>query len=152
MAWAATDAAAEAQGTVNVTVPTAVSFSVTDVTVNTGGAPNPVRLSFSNGLLVVGSSLRVSLKADLGTFTPPSGSGILASNVSWTSVGANGGTGSNGTLDSSSYRQVFDSNIASAFNLPLTGYVDLSFSLAAPGGGIRAGAHQLTIRWKLESF
>ena len=35
-------------------------------------------------------------------------------------------------------------------DLMLAGHVDLAWSLAAPGSGIRAGIHQLTIRWKLE--
>jgi hypothetical protein len=33
-----------------------------------------------------------------------------------------------------------------------SGHVDLAWTLAAPGSGIRAGTHQLTIRWKLESI
>ena len=33
-----------------------------------------------------------------------------------------------------------------------SGRVDLGWPLAAPGSGIRAGTHQLTIRWKVESI
>ena len=33
-----------------------------------------------------------------------------------------------------------------------SGHVDLAWSLAALGSGIRAGNHQLTIRWKVESI
>jgi hypothetical protein len=60
---------------------------------------------------------------------------------------AGGGTGWNGTLGSSSYALVFQSDPART-----SGHVDLAWTLAAPGSGIRAGNHQLTIRWKLESI
>jgi hypothetical protein len=33
-----------------------------------------------------------------------------------------------------------------------SGHVDLGWTLAAPGSGIRAGNHHLTIRWKVESI
>lgn len=33
-----------------------------------------------------------------------------------------------------------------------SGQVDLGWTLAAPGSLIRAGVHQLTIRWKIESI
>jgi len=52
-----------------------------------------------------------------------------------------------GTLGSSSYATVFQGNRATP-----SGHVDLGWTLAAPGSGIRAGVHQLTIRWKIESI
>lgn len=138
---------AAAQETVRITVPSAVSFAVTDVSRSTTGVPSTARISFSDAILIPGRALRVSLKADAAAFTPPSGSSIPASNVSWTTAGANGGTGSNGTLSTSSYVLVFQSA-----PVTLSGYVDLGWTLAAPGSGIRAGSHQLTIRWKVESI
>jgi hypothetical protein len=147
MVWAATAASAAAQDTVNIAVPSAVSFSVTDVTQGTSGWPNPMTVSFSNAHLSPGKALRVSVQADGAAFTPPSGLGIPTSNVSWTTVGAGGGTGWNGTLSSSSYALVFQSDPART-----SGHIDLAWTLAAPGSGIRAGSHQLTIRWKLESI
>jgi hypothetical protein len=147
LAWAATSGSAAAQETVNVVVPSAVSFPVTDVTQSTSGGPNPTTLSFSNANLRPGRALRVSVQADGAAFMPPSGSSIPTSKASWTTVGAAGGTGWSGTLGSSSYALVFQSDPART-----SGHVDLAWTLAAPGSGIRAGNHQLTIRWKLESI
>jgi hypothetical protein len=134
------------QETVSITVPPSVGFSVTDVTRSTSGAPSPTRISFSGASLNTGKTLRLSVQAGSAGFTPPSGASIPASNVSWTNLGASGGTGSNGTLGSF-YTLVFQSN-----PLTVSGYVDLEWTLAAPGSGIRAGNHQLTIRWKVESI
>ena len=147
VAWAATDVSAAAQETVAIEVPSGVSFLVTDVNTSTGGAPNPSTIRFSNANLSLGNALRVSVQADAAAFTPPSGSSIPPSKVSWTTVGSAGGMGWNGTLTSSSYSQVFQSDPARA-----SGHVDLAWTLAAPGSGIRAGSHQLTIRWKVESI
>jgi hypothetical protein len=147
MAWAAAAASATAQETVNIEVPFAVSFPVTDVTSSTSGTPTPVTISFSNATLIAGRALRVSVQADAAAFTPPRGPGIPASHVSWTTVGASGGAGSNGTLSSSSFALVFQSDPAAS-----SGHVDLAWTLMAPGSGIRAGLHQLTIRWKVESI
>jgi hypothetical protein len=140
-------ASAAAQEMVTITVPAAVGFAVTDVSRSTSGAPGAARISFSNADLIPGKVLRVSVQAGSAGFTPPSGASIPASNVSWTNLGATGGTGWNGTLSASSYALVFQSN-----PLSVSGYVDLGWTLAAPGSGIRAGTHQLTIRWKVESI
>jgi hypothetical protein len=146
-ASAASVVCAGAQEMVSISVPPAINFQVTDVSRSTSGAPTATTISFSNAVLNSGRALRVSVKADAAAFTPPSGSSIPASNVAWTTLGASGGVGSNGTLGSSSYALVFQSQPATA-----SGRVDLSWTLAAPGPGIRAGSHQLTIRWKVESI
>lgn len=146
-AWAATVVSAGAQETVSIAVPPAVSFSVTDVSSSTTGSPSPTTISFSNASLNPGKALRVSVQADASAFTPPSGASISASNVSWSTVGAAGGTGWNGTLNATSYTLVFQSDPS-----PTSGHADLAWTLAAPGSGVRAGIHQLTIRWKLESI
>jgi hypothetical protein len=147
LAVAASVVSAAAQETVAITVPSAVSFIVSDVSRSTSGAPNPTTIRFSNASLIPGKSLRVSVRADSAGFTPPSGAGIPASNVSWNNLGASGGTGWNGTLESASYTLVFQSDPAR-----ISGHVDLGWTLAAPGRGIRAGNHQLAIRWKVESI
>jgi hypothetical protein len=138
---------AAAQELVSVSVPSAVSFPVTDVSRGTSGAPNSTVISFSNAILIAGRALRVSVKADAAAFTPPSGTGIPSSKVTWVIMGATGGIGSGGALSSSSFVLVFQSQ-----PLALAGHVDLAWTLAAPGSGIRAGNHQLTIRWKVESI
>jgi len=147
LAVAASVASAAAQETVAITVPSTVTFIVTDVSRSTSGAPNLTTIRFSNANLIPGKSLRVSVQAGAFGFTPPSGASIPASNVSWNNLGASGGTGWNGTLGSASYALVFQSDPAS-----ISGHVDLGWALAAPGGGIHAGNHQLTIRWKVESI
>jgi hypothetical protein len=139
--------AATAQETVGISVPWAISFAVTDVSRATSGAPSLTTIGFSNATLSSGKALRVSVQSDAATFSAPSGPAIPASNVSWTNQGASGGIGWNGTLSSSSYAVVFQGNPAAT-----SGHLDLAWQLAAPGGGIRAGAHQLTIRWKFESI
>jgi hypothetical protein len=136
---------AAAQEVVSITVPSTVGFMVSDVSRATSGA-NSTTISFSTAILVPGRALRVSVKADAAAFTPPSGSGIPSAKVTWVTTGATGGTGSNGALSSLSFVLVFQSQ-----PLTLAGHVDLAWTLAAPGSGIRAGNHQLTIRWKVES-
>jgi hypothetical protein len=144
--WA-TASAAGAQETVTIAMPSFVTFSVTDLTSSTNGAPSPSSVSFSAASLIGGKALRVSVTADAAAFTPPGGPGIPVAKVSWRILGANGGIGANGTLSASSYSLVFQANPATA-----SGHVDLAWSLAALSGGIRAGTHQLTIRWKAESI
>jgi hypothetical protein len=147
VAVAAAVVCAAAQETVTISVPLAVSFPVTDVSRSTSGAPNVTTVSFSNAILSLGKALRVSVQADAAAFTPPSGSSIPVANVSWDNLGANGGIGWNGILSSSSFALVFQSDPGRT-----SGHVDLRWTLAAPGSGIRAGSHQLTIRWKVESI
>ena len=150
IAMAAAVLSAGAQETVTISVPLAASFPVTDVSRSTSGAPNVTTVSFFYANLTPGKALRVSVQADAAAFTPPSGSSMPASNVSWNNLGASGGLGWNGTLGSSSFALVFQSNPLTAPGT--SGHVDLSWTLAAPGSGIRAGNHQLTIRWKVESI
>jgi len=143
LALAQTTAGAES---VNISMPASVLFFVTDVGMSTTGSPNPTTVSFESAQLDSGKALKISVQADAASFTPPSGMAIPALNVSWTTSGAVGGTGSNGTLNASSYNQVYQS-----FADPSTGSVNITWTLASPGSGIRAGDHTLTVRWKLES-
>lgn len=140
-------ASAGAQDTVLISVPMAVTFTVSNVSGSTPGAPSPTTVSFLNAILTPGKAIRVSVQSDAAAFTAPSGASIPASNVSWNNLGTAGGIGSNGTLSSSSYALVFQGDPAR-----ISGRVDLGWTLAAPGSGIRAGVHQLTIRWKIESI
>jgi hypothetical protein len=132
--------------TVTVSIPAAVGFAVTNVGVTTAGSPASGTLSFLN-LNATGSHvLRISVKAD-SNFVPPGGTAIPASKVSWTTSGATNGTGSNGTLSTSAYGQIYQSSSGKK-----AGTVNVSWSLAAPGTPLRAGVHTLVVRWKLESF
>jgi hypothetical protein len=140
-------AAAAPTPVVNVTVPAFVSFAVTRVNVSTTGSPNPFTVSFTNANHFNKLAFRISVKAVASSFTPPAGPSIPASNVSWSIVSAQNGTGYNGTLSSTAYTIVYQSVLE-----PRSGSVRLTWSLAAPGaGGLRAGNHTLTLTWRLEA-
>ena len=133
--------------TVKITIPAAVSFGVTNVSVATAGSPASGTVAFSQFTGTDnGQVLRISVKAD-SNFVPPSGTAIPASKLSWTTSSAANGTGSNGVLSTSVYGLIFQSAATKK-----AGGVNVSWSLAAPGTGIRAGIHTLTVRWKLEAF
>ena len=143
--WLSGAVAHSAPDIVSISIPAAVGFAVTNVSAATSGSPSGT-VSFAS-LNTAGSRvLRISVKADTD-FIPPSGPSIPASRVSWSTSAASNGTGSNGTLSTSAYGQLFQSG-----NGKKNGSVNVSWSLAAPGGGIRAGVHTLTVRWKLESI
>jgi hypothetical protein len=131
--------------TVRVFVPGAVLFNVPDVSVETTASGSST-LSFDSGILVLGQVLRVSVRTD-GDLTIPSGPPIPASNVFWTTSNAVNGVGFNGTLSKTVYTPVYQSNVG-----VLTGRVDLTWKLAAPGGGImRSGTRNAALRWRFES-
>ena len=140
---------AAAQETVKVTLPGSVSFSVPNMSNTVTGTPDPTNLRYQQAILLPNRALRVSVKADTSTFTPPSTSTIKipAANVSWTTGSATRATGFNGTLSSTAYTVVFQGQ-TNANN----GSIDVTWKLAPLPGGVRAGAHSLTMRWKLESI
>lgn len=131
---------------VRITIPAAIGFAVTNVGVATTGSPSTATVSFSALSVLTGRVLRISIKAD-SNFIPPSGTAIPASNVSWATSSPTNGTGSGGTLSTSSYNRLFQSSANRT-----SGSVKVTFTLAAPGAAIRAGNHTITVRWKLESF
>lgn len=131
---------------VTITLPASVTFDVSNITIATQGAPNPVKITFSDASLLSAASLRISVRANAPHFTAPGGNPIPASNVSWTTGRATGGKGFNGTLSSSTFTPVYESK-----RNPSSGSVDVRWRLAAPGAGVRAGNHSLTLTWKLES-
>ena len=140
-------AAAAPPPSVDVTVPASVIFAVTRVNVSTTGSPNPFTISFTNANHFNKLAFRISVKAVASSFTPPAGSSIPASKVSWSIYSAQGGTGYNGTLSSTAYTIVYQSVLE-----PKSGGVSLTWSLAAPGaGGLRAGNHTLSLSWLLEA-
>jgi hypothetical protein len=148
---ALTSAVAFAQEQVTIALPVSVNFSVFDVTSAATGTPSPTTISYSSLTLTAGHSLVISVSAAATAFAPPGGTGVQipADKVSWHATGAANGTGSDGTVSASSFVQVFQSVACCALN---SGSVNLEWHLAAPGGGVRAGAHTLTLRWKLESI
>jgi hypothetical protein len=132
---------------VSLDFPAVVNFDVSDVGRASSGSPDPFTLRFSSAMLGAGSSLRISVKANAANFTPPSGAAIPSANLSWTIQSATGGAGSPGTLSAASYSVVYLSTAN-----PVSGSVGMRWSLAAPGAGIRAGLHTLTMTWKVEAL
>lgn len=141
-----TAVSAAAQESVTITLPTTITFSVTDVTSATPADLDPVTVQFSGAVINPGRVLRISIIADSSTLAGPGGSTIPVLAASWTVSGATGGSGTAGTLSSSSYTRVFQSTQAA-----VSGSFDLSFTLAPVPGTLRAGNHTVTVRWKLES-
>lgn len=132
-------------GTVRVFVPPMVLFNVPDVSVETTASGSST-VSFDTAVLLLGQALRISVRAD-GDLAHPSGPAIPAANVFWTTSNAVNGIGFNGTLSKTLYTPVYESNIG-----VLTGRVDVTWKLAAPGGGIsRSGTRDAVLRWRFES-
>jgi hypothetical protein len=132
--------------TVTVTLPTLVQFNVTNVGVDTIGSPSPSHASFSDSALKNNRGVHFMVKAD-SNFVPPSGTAIPASNISWVTSNPSHGIGTNGTLSTAAYADVFQADSDS-----VSGGFDMAWKLAAPGTPLRAGTHSLTLRWKLESI
>lgn len=130
---------------VGVTVSSSVSFNVLNVAASSSGSPSAT-VNYSSASLTSGHKLKISVQAAAASFTTSTGSAIPASNASWTVSGASGGSGSSGTLSSSTWTQVYLSNAN-----PSSGSVSLDFSLAAPGGGVKAVMQTLGLQWKFES-
>jgi hypothetical protein len=138
---------ASAQESVTIALPTTVTFSVPDVSSATLADLAPVTVQFSGAVLNPSRVLRISIIADSSTLAGPGGSTIPVSAVSWTVSGAAGGSGTPGTLSSSSYSRVFQST-----QNAVSGSFDLTFTLAPVPGTLRAGNHTVTVRWKLEAL
>lgn len=130
--------------TVRVVVPPAVLFQVADVGAQ-AAASSPVTVSFDSAVLAPGKVLRISVRAD-GDLTIPGGAAIPASNISWTTSNVAGGIGMNGVLSKTIYTPVYESSAGVT-----SGRLDLNWTLAPPGGNIRAGTRQAALRWRFEA-
>jgi hypothetical protein len=141
-----TGAGARADESVEIALPASVSFQVLDVGASATGDPTPTTVIFSSAALDSGHALRISVKAesDLMAF---GGSTISAAHVSWQTSNASNGTGVNGTLSKNSFTEVFESNVGVS-----GGHLDITWTLSGPGTPLRAAVHQVTLRWKVESF
>jgi hypothetical protein len=132
-------------GLVRVFVPPAVLLDVPNVMTEAISSA-PVTISFDSAALGAGQALRVSVRAD-GDLTIPGGAAITASNLSWTTSNVANGVGMNGMLSKTLYTPVYQSNVGAT-----SGQVDLTWRLAPPGGGIRAGTRQAALRWRFEAI
>lgn len=141
-------AAPAAAQNVTVTLPATETFVVQNVQTSANGAQTTITWS-TNGNFNGGKHFRISVKADVANFTPPSSgrSSIAATKVTWTAAAATNGTGSNGTLSSTAFTAVYD-----AANGKKSGSVTLNWNLGAPGTNVRSGNHLLTVHWRLEAI
>jgi hypothetical protein len=138
---------AHAADSVVITIPASVSFAVDNISATTTGTPATFTVSYSGAHVGKTEVLRISVKANTTVFTPPSGTTkIPASNVTWTTSSAVGGTGSSGTLSATQYTQVYQSNVN-----PSSGSVAITWRLTGAPVGIRSGSHTLSLTWKLEA-
>jgi hypothetical protein len=131
--------------TARTTVPAVILFEVNDLTSTTQAVSGTTTVAFDTALLGLGRALRISVKAD-GDLIPPNGVSIPISNIAWSTSGVSNGVGVNGVLSKTTYTQVFQSNVGA-----LSGQVDVTWTLSPPSVGVRAGLHQVTLRWKVES-
>lgn len=138
---------ASAQST-TITIPGAEVFIVRNTAVSTTGTTTMTITWSITGSFSGGNHLRISVKSDAANFTPPSAgrSPIAATKASWTIASATNGTGSAGTINSSTYTAVYNSS-----NGKKNGTVVLNWTLASVGTNLHSGNHQLALRWKLES-
>lgn len=141
-----TERRASAQELVRISVPAAVSFDVPNVAVSTPASSNPTRVSFEGAILFPGRVLGISVRAE-GDLTAGGGSTIPAAKVSWTTSNVSNGVGVNGTLSSSTYTELFRSQLVA-----VGGGADINWTLAPPGTAVRAVTHQVTLRWRVEAM
>lgn len=132
-----------------VTVPAGVSFAVTNV----GAATVSSAAAITVDQIVLTSAtrqLRVSVRAQAPSFTPPAAGGATwsAGDVSWNAASWSGAAGAGGTLSTTVYNAVATCNPGTA----ACSTAGLVFSLAAKPAVQRAGAHTLVVSWKVESL
>ena len=132
-----------------VTVPSGVTFNVTDVTANTAASAASVTVT-SIVLATATKQFKVSMQANAASFTPPVGGATTwsASDVTWNAATWTTATGASGTLSNSAYNAVAtcdaDTGACSTTGLVLT--------LAAKSTVKRSGNHTLVVTWKFESI
>ena len=130
-------------------LPDLVEWEVDDVSSST---PSEAQFVVANNIVFSSETkqLRLSIKANAASFTPPDGSGTTwaASDVSWNGCSWTNGTGAAGTLSDSSYNVV----VTSAARPYLLATMGLVFTLAAKSSVSKSGDHTLVCTWKVESI
>ena len=133
-----------------VTVPTGVSFSVTNVGASTVAAAASVTI---DGIVLATATkqLKVSLQANAAAFTPSVTGAVTwsAADVSWgAGTFSNLGVGAAGTLSSTAYGEV----ATCAADVASCSTTNLVFTLAPKASVKRSGGHTLSMTWKIESI
>jgi hypothetical protein len=131
--------------TVSISVPSTISFDVTDITKTTTGTPNPFVIAFWNAQLASGDDLVFNVMASAPVLTIAGGtSTIPVGDVNWT-ITANSGSPQNGTgVLSTSSTTVWTSAAVAANG---RGRADLVWTLLPPPPGISAGSYSVTGQW-----
>lgn len=133
-----------------VTVPTGVTFNVTDVNADTAATGASVTVD-SIVLATATKQLKISLQAGAASFTPSvvGATTWSAADVTWAAATfSNSGVGASGTLSNSAYTEV----ATCAADAASCSTTDLVFSLAAKNTVKRSGNHTLSMTWKFESI
>jgi hypothetical protein len=130
-----------------ISVPTDVTFNVTNVGAST--AATAASVTVSNIVLANATKrLKVSLQAAAASFTPPvAGAATWApADVTWNAATWTNATGASGTLSSGAFNEVATCT-ADAASCNTTA---LTFTLGANTAVKRSGNHTLVVRWKVE--
>jgi len=132
-----------------VTVPTGITFPVTDISSSTPADAATVTV-INIALASATKQLKISAAASAASFTPSVALATTwsASDVSWDAATWTGATGAVGTLANGTYNEVATctANAAACSNTALV------FKLAANTLVKRSGSHTLGITWKFESI
>jgi hypothetical protein len=132
-----------------VVVPTGISFNVTNVASPTAASAASITVD-QIVLASASKQLRVSLKADAASFTPPAPGETTwsATDVTWNAATWTAAAGSAGTLTNGVFNTVATCNA----NAPACSTSALIFTLGAQPAVQRSGSHTLTVTWKFESI
>ena len=132
-----------------VTTPANVTFNVTDVSSSTSGSAAAVTVT-NIVLALATNQLKISLKANAASFTPPVALATTwsAGDVTWTGGTWTNATPASGTLSNASFSEVARCDAdATACNT-----ANVAFTLGAKPTVQRAGNHTLIITWKFEKI
>jgi hypothetical protein len=127
----------EIEERVDLELPASVTFQVTDVLRET--TTSPTLLSFRHALLQPGRRLRIGVRLE-------GSPGGTSDRISFATTRARGGTGFRGRLRATDFTTLFESAPATS-----SGSVEILWTLAPAGRPDRAGPHEITLRWKVES-
>jgi len=134
------------QEAARVLVPPLILFEVHDPHATTEAVTGSTTIGFDDAVVAAGRVLRISVKAD-GELTRADGTAAPGATISWKTSGASNGVGVNGTLTRSAYTQVFQGNLAAR-----SGSVGVTWSIAFSGTAVRAGTHQVALRWRIDTI
>ena len=131
-----------------VAFPAGIAFNVTNV-----GRPTDApaaSVTIDRIVLASSSQLRLSLRADSASFTPPVAGATTwdASDLSWNAATWTAATGLSGALSSSAFTTVATCHAGAA----ACNTTALVFSLGGKSTVQRSGSHTLVVTWKVESI